>query len=460
MARESFLTLQRDARRARRDRRIADQQQRRRFAELVAFARSHSSFYRDLYRDLPDAIDDVRSVPFTSKRVLMERFDEWVTDPAIRLADLRRFVDDAEEIGKPFRAKYTISTTSGTTGTKGIFVLDDHTMTVTNVVMLRVIRDWLDFGDIVKIAVRGGRIAIVMASGGHFASAVAAARMRATRRGRKRIGAFSVQMPIPELVTALDAFRPAVLAPYASMASILATEQEAGRLHISPVLLALSAEGLPAEEYTRIAKVFGAKVGNTYAATECTFLSHGCSHGWLHVNSDWVMVEPVDDQHRPVAPGVQSHTVLISNLANRVQPVIRYDLGDSVLERPDACPCGNPLPAIRVQGRAADVLTFDGPQGENVSIAPLAFGTTLDRIPGIEQFQIVQAEPMQLIVRLRPRDEVDVAHVSPQARAAIAELLVSRGLDRVTVSVAEEPPAQGTGGKFRQVVPYAKAKKA
>ena len=450
-----FLSLHRDARQARRDRRIAEDQQQRRFAEHVAYTREHSPFFRDHYQGARSGTDDPRALPVTSKRMLMERFDDWVADREIKLEVLRAFVEDPEQIGKPFLGKYTVATTSGTTGTRGIFVLDDRTMTVTNVVMLRVLRDWLDVRDIVKIALRGGRVALVMASGGHFASAVAAARMRASTHGRKRIGVFPVQTPLPELVTALEAFRPAVLAPYASMAAILATEQEAGRLHLSPVLLALSAEGLPVEEYARIAKAFGAKVGNSYAATECTFLSYGCEEGWLHVNSDWLLLEPVDDRHQPVVPGVQSHTVLITNLANRVQPIIRYDLGDSVIERPDPCPCGNPLPAIRVQGRAADVLAFDAGRGEGVSIAPLAFGTALDRIAGIEQFQIVQ---MRLVVRLRPAESLDAAQVWPQARAAIAGPLSSRGLDRVTVTLADEPPAQGAGGKFRQVIPLSENK--
>ena len=345
-----FLSLQRDAARARRDVRRADEQQRRRLAEQVAFAREHSAFYRDHYRELPERVEDPRALPTTSKRMLMERFDEWVTDREIKLADLRPFVDDPERIGKPFLGKYTIATTSGTTGTRGIFVLDDRTMAVTNVVMLRVIRDWIGLGGVARIAWRGARVALVMASGGHFASAVAAARMRASPRGRKRIGVFPVQTPLPDLVAALDAFRPVVLAPYASMGAILATEQEAGRLHLSPVLIALSAEGLAEDEYARIAKAFGATVGNSYAATECTFLSYGCGEGWLHVNSDWVMLEAVDDQHQPVPAGTKSHTVLITNLANRVQPVIRYDLGDSVLLRPDPCPCGNPLVQAETSG--------------------------------------------------------------------------------------------------------------
>src|SRR5688572_25116999 len=82
--------------------------------------------------------------------------------------------------------------------------------------------------------------------------------------------------------------------------ALLAGEQEAGRLRIRPVLLVLSAEGLPTGEYNRIANAFGAKVRHSYAATECPFLSYSCEHGWLHVNSDWVVLEPVDADHRPV----------------------------------------------------------------------------------------------------------------------------------------------------------------
>ncbi|MFB4294889.1 hypothetical protein ACBI99_45185 [Nonomuraea sp. ATR24] len=123
-------------------------------------------------------------------------------------------------------------------------------------------------------------------------------------------------------------------------------------------------------------------------------LAYGCAHNWLHVNADWVVLEPVDADHRPVPPGRPSHTVLLSNLANRVQPLLRYDLGDNVLVRPDACPCGSALPAVQVQGRAAEMLEFPA-GGGHVRIFPMAFGTLLDRVPGIAQFQVVQ--------RRRPR---------------------------------------------------------
>jgi phenylacetate-CoA ligase len=237
------------------------------------------------------------------------------------------------------------------------------------------------------------------------------------------------------------------------MAVLLASEQEAGRLRIRPVLVVLSAEGLPAGEYDRIARAFNAKVRDSYAATECPFISYRCEHGWLHVNSDWVVLEPVDADHRPIPPGKLSHTVLISNLANRVQPILRYDLGDSILERPDPCPCGNPLPAIRVQGRSADVLTFPTERGARVTIAPLAFGTLVDRTPGIELFQIAQSTPTTLRVRLHLAAGADPDQVWRAVHAEIAQLLTEHELDHISVERAEEPPEQSPGGKYRTIIP-------
>jgi phenylacetate-coenzyme A ligase PaaK-like adenylate-forming protein len=239
------------------------------------------------------------------------------------------------------------------------------------------------------------------------------------------------------------------------MARLLASEQESGRLRIRPVLMALAAEGLPIREYDRIASTFQTKVGNSYAATECPFLSYGCEQKWLHVNADWAILEPVDASHRPVRPGIQSHTVLITNLANRVQPILRYDLGDSVIERPDPCPCGNPLPAIRVQGRSADVHTFRTGQGELVAIAPLAF--EIDHIPGLQLFQIVQTSPTNLCLRLLPTAGAVADRIWLEAQGEIVRLLSEHRLGHVTVERAAEPPQQGTGGKFRTVVPFSPA---
>ncbi|MCF3106554.1 phenylacetate--CoA ligase family protein [Streptomyces roseoverticillatus] len=454
---ESKAWLGRDIRRARKEGTAAImRRQRDRLAGMVAYARAASPYYRELYRGLPERVEDPALLPVTDKKTLMGHFDDWVTDHNVTQEKVRAFADDPDLIGRRFAGKYLVATTSGTSGRRGLFVLDDRYMDVGSALISRALASWLGPAGIVRATLRGGRFAQLVATGGHYASFAGYSRVvrEGGRRG-KLLRAFSVHMPMPQLVAELNAYRPAVVIGYTSTIMLLAAEQEAGRLHIDPLLIQPAGETMTTHDTDRIARAFRTTVRTTYAATECTYLSHSCAEGWYHVNSDWAVLEPVDADHGPTPPGEFSHTVLISNLANRVQPFLRYDLGDSVQLRPDPCPCGSPLPAIRVRGRAGDILTFPTGSGGHVSLSPLAFGTLVDRSPGIELFQIEQTAPSTLRVRLLPAAGADPDRAWQTVLQELTRLLAGNGLGHVTVQRAEEPPRQTPGGKYRTVIPLA-----
>jgi phenylacetate-CoA ligase len=423
-----------------------------RLADIVAFARANSPYYRDLYKNLPTRIADPSLLPVTDKKKLMASFDSWVTDREITIERVRGFIGDPSLVGEKFLGRYVVATTAGTTGNPGIFILDDNHTRGGLFGLRQAFRTWLSLGDFVNIALRGARIAAVHATGGHFVSVTSFTQWRRSSRLLAKLARdFSVHAPIQELVKSLNEFRPAIVLGYASTVSLLAREQELGRLHIKPVLLVLTAEGLAPDEYGHIAKAFGAKVGNVWGSTEIAGTAYSCTEGWLHVVGEWIILEPVDADHLPVSPGEQSHTVLVTNLANRVQPILRYDLGDRVLQRPDPCPCGNPLPAIRIQGRSADVLRFRTQSGEDVSIPPLAF--EIDHVPGVDLSQVLQTTPTNLRVRLRFASGADPNQVWQKVHGELNHLLARHKLYQVMVERADEPPEQSKGGKVRQVIP-------
>jgi phenylacetate-CoA ligase len=76
----------------------------------------------------------------------------------------------------------------------------------------------------------------------------------------------------------------------------------------------------------------------------------------LVFNTDLCIVELVDSANQPVPPGVPSAKVLVTNLYNLTQPLIRYELADSFVRQPDAPGHGH-LQA-RVHGRADEVLHY------------------------------------------------------------------------------------------------------
>lgn len=428
------------------------QRQRARLAEIVAFARVNSPYYRQLYQNLPERVEDPTLLPVTDKKKLMAHFDDWVTDREVTLDKVRQFISNPDLVGEKFLGKYLVATTSGTTGTPGIFVLDERQNSIGKTGAKQAFGHWLSFWDWVRILGRGIRMAMLHATGGHYVSVATVTRMRRSSRLAARIiRDFSVHTPLPQLVEELNEFRPALVLGYATVVSLLAGEKEARRLRVNPVLVVVTAEGLAEEEYGRIAKAFGAKVGNVWGSTEIAGAAYSCNQGWLHVIRDWTIIEPVDADYRPTPPGEQSHTILVSNLANQVQPILRYDLGDSILMRPDPCPCGNPLPAIRVQGRSADMLTFSKPDGRQVAIPPLTL--EVDNVPGVELSQVVQTTPTNLRVRLLLVAGTDADRVWQTVQGEITRLLAEHGLEQVTVERAGEPPEQSRGGKYRTVIP-------
>src|SRR5690606_3636717 len=116
--------------------------------------------------------------------------------------------------------------------------------------------------------------------------------------------------------------------------------------------------------------------------------------------TDWLLLEPVDEHLRPVPAGQVSHSVLLTNLANTVQPLIRYALGDRVRLETAPCDCGSPLPTIDVVGRHDDILRLRGGAGRTVALLPLALSTVMEEGAGVFDFQIVQRDDHTLVVRL------------------------------------------------------------
>jgi phenylacetate-coenzyme A ligase PaaK-like adenylate-forming protein len=263
----------------------------------------------------------------------------------------------------------------------------------------------------------------------------------------------SVQQPLAALVAALNAFDPAVLTSYPSALELLAEERVAGRLRVRPVVVELGGESVDEDGRARVAAGLGGALHDVYSASECMVMAFDCEQGWLHVNSDWVILEPVGADYGPTSPGEPSHTVLLTNLANRIQPIIRYDLGDTVVARPDPCPCGSPLPAIRVQGRRDDVLRLQATNGRTVSVLPLAIGSVLDETPGVHRSQLVQTGPASLLLKLAPNPGAQAEHVWDSACRNLASYLAAQGLAGVEIiRSAEAPEPSATSGKFRQVI--------
>src|SRR5262249_54470129 len=148
--------------------------------------------------------------------------------------------------------------------------------------------------------------------------------------------------------------QPAALYGYPSMLARLAAEQRAGRLHIAPATVTATSETLRVDLRRSIRDAFGVPIVNTYGSSEGLTGSSPPDDVAVTFADDCCIVEPVDEHDRPVEAGEPSAAVLVTNLYNRVQPLIRYRIDDRFVRWPEAPDHGH-LRA-EVEGRASDVL--------------------------------------------------------------------------------------------------------
>jgi phenylacetate-coenzyme A ligase PaaK-like adenylate-forming protein len=424
---------------------------RQRLASLLRFARTQVPLYRRLHRGLPPpSAVPLADLPVLRKAQVMADLGQSLADGAPDARAIEAFLADPAQIGAPLAGHYAVWTSSGSTGVPGVFVHDGNALAVYDALEL------LRFRGQSLRPLRGGpllaaeRYAMVAAIEGHFAGVATIERLRRNfPLLSPYVRAFSVLQPLPELVAALNRYRPTLLAAYPTAAELLADEQQAGRLRLALDELWCGGETLSPAARRRLRQVFGCRVREAYGASEFLSIGWPCRHDRLHVNADWVLLEGIDADGRPVPPGVPSQTTLLTNLANRVQPLIRYDLGDSITLLPGPCPCGSPMPAIEVHGRCDDVLAIAVRGGPAVKLMPLALATVLEDEARVSDFQLLQTRPQRLALRLGAAERARAGTARETLRAYLRRL----ALDHVTVDLdPAEPCRDPASGKLRRVV--------
>jgi len=166
----------------------------------------------------------------------------------------------------------------------------------------------------------------------------------------------------PQTMTAFMALmhknRPSVLRGYTSALVELARFVRDQNLE-PPVLKALTttAEQVLPEQRRLLEDVFRAPLLDQYGCGEVMGVAYECrERSGLHIAEEHCIVEVVDDDGNPLAPG-EPGKLALTNLDNEATPFIRYVNGDEAALMEEHCPCGRELPLMtRVTGRTSDVI--------------------------------------------------------------------------------------------------------
>ena len=412
--------------------------QQQRLDALARHAVAHSPFWRERLGTGPV---DLSAVPPLDKTTLMRNFDDIVCDRRLRRDALLEHLDGLEQDAF-YLDGYRAMTSSGSTGQKALYVYDRPGWQ-------QIAGFWFRHCTMTGKLPGVPRRRLVFVGGG--APSHMSRRASATLRALYRVSGLGVTMPMPVLVDALNAFQPELILVYPSMGALLAEEQLAGHLRIAPSAITTASELCTPQMTERMIEAWGVRPAEFYATTEGLFGS-ACEHNCgIHMFEDEAMFENVDEDGRPVPEGEPGAKLLVTNLANRVVPLIRFEVSDVASVESEPCACGRRSRRITtLHGRADDVLYLPGAERE-VAVHPLQFDVvTADR--AVREFQVVQQGP-RLLLRVALRHGTVVPEASHRLRERVCERLSALGV-RDTVVVVE--PCDGIprvgGGKLQMVV--------
>ena len=164
---------------------------------------------------------------------------------------------------------------------------------------------------------------------------------------------------------------------------------------------------------------------NWYSQSEYVVSAGTCREGNMHVNTEFGILEVLDEDGTPVPEGTVGRLVGTS-LTNFSQPFIRYDLDDLGALSFRSCLCGRPHPILeKISGRTSDVIIT--PDGRNLSTVQMQHWwkhqAVLEwELDVFEWIQLVQTGLSEVTARSVPKEGVEpLAHID-SLQGALSDL--------------------------------------
>jgi phenylacetate-CoA ligase len=396
-----------------------------RLRQLLANAQDHVPYYRQLFAEVGFKAEEIRSVndlvhlPFLDKSQIRANIEALRSDIA---GPLVRF------------------NTGGSSGSPLIFYIGKERISHDVAAKWRATRWWgVDIGD-PEIVVWGSPIEL----GRQDTARIVRDRLLRTRL----LSAFEMsEQKLDRFLDEIRATRPKMLFGYPSALSHIASHAEAKGLRVDNLgirVAFVTSERLYDEQREQIIRVFNCPVANGYGGRDAGFIAHQCPDGGMHITAEDIILEIIDSEGNALPPG-EAGEIVVTHLATRDFPFIRYRTGDIAVLDSKRCTCGRVLPLIReIQGRSTDFLIAR----DGTVMHGLALIYILRDLPQVTAFKIIQ-ENLNLTRVL----VASGAGLNPDVIAKIQSGFKARLGQGVEVAIEEVTEIQPEkSGKFRYVV--------
>ena len=416
--------------------------QKKKLEKLLLYAYEHSPYYRRVFEAEGIFRENIRTTPLEKfpvldKEILMEHFDELVTDRSLKQKELLKFDENAEADGEIYLGRYHVVHSSGSTGTPRYFVYDNEAWEQMLIGIIRGALWGMSISSILRLLAEKPKILYIAATDGRYGGAMAVGDGIRGVHAEQRF--LDINTPLAKWSEMVREFRPNIIIGYPSAVKILAelTERDKMPLHIKRVISC--GEPLSAGLRKFLENAFHAEVINFYGASESLALGveQRADEGMI-LFDDLNVIEVIEGD------------LYVTCLYNFTQPLIRYHISDKLVlheaktdkkrrifefakrnsqlseaqffTRADVLLC-----------RSEDVLWFEKSDGSRECLHPLSMEGFC--VEGLLDYQFCQTSGTSFEMLAETGKSAEPAKITGKVCRQVGKLLADKNLDEIQFSV-------------------------
>ena len=356
-----------------------EKHQKKKINKQLKFVTQNSKFY-STYEG-----KELKNFPIVNKKIMMDNFNSLNTVNIDRDEALN-FAIECEKTREftPKLKNVTIGLSSGTSNTRGVFLVSDEEKSQwAGYIISKILEDNI---------FKSTKVAFFMRANSNLYESV---------KSKKIIFEFfDIFKPMKENIEKLKKFNADILVGQPSVLLEICKNVENNVIVNLPKKIYSIAEVLEENDAEYIKKILNLDViHQVYQCTEGC-LAMTCKYGKIHLNEDIVFIEKEYLDEERFIP-------IITDFERKSQPIIRYRLNDILVEDKEKCKCGSCFTALKkIEGREDDVFVFKGNNKENIKVFPDFIRRCVLFADNVDEYRIVQQKDGNIIIYIDNNIEV------------------------------------------------------
>lgn len=390
--------------------------------KLLRYAYQHSAYYHKTFTQAGISEKNIdwialNEFPVIDKDLLMQNYDDVVTDSKVKQEELRKFDESPASKTENYLDSYHVIHSSGSTGIPRYFVYDDKAWEQMLIGIIRGALWGMSMTEILKLLAEKPRILYIAATDGRYAGAMAVGDGITGLHAEQEY--LDINEPIEKGNQKVTKFDPNIVIGYPSAIKLMAEQVRLRRVpnHVKRVISC--GEPLSPGLRTFLEETFRCSVINFYGSSESLALGLEENAGDGMVLFDDLNVIEVEDGE-----------MYLTCLYNFAQPLIRYHLTDTL--KPKKRLANDPYGFSRAEVllcRNEDEMWFRKANGTEEFIHPLSVeGICVD---GLKDYQFVQTSDKSFQIRVEISKDASKEKVIQGIESIIEPLLSEKELGNI-----------------------------